>query len=192
MIQFSSRATELLFSLNEGAMEKPLKKILFATDLTPEAKQVFEYVKKIVAATGASVAVVHIIEKVDMGTDEMLSHFLGEKKWRQFRKDKFEKAESLLIGKIRENKLIREAIECFLENINCEEDRQIEDKIIVEEGAPAEKIVELAKINNCELIVMGREKRSVLGMKYLGGTLKDIIRRSEIPVLTVPYDSENR
>jgi arsenite transporter len=171
-------------------MEKTIKKVLFATDLTPEAKHVFEYVKKIVASTGASVTVVHILEKVNKGTDEMLAHFLGEKNWKQFRKDKFEKAESLMIGKIHENRLIREAIDCFLENIKCEEEKQIEDKIIVEEGVPAEKIIELAKINNCEVIVMGREKRSVLGMRYLGGTLKDVIRRSEIPVLTVPYEND--
>ena len=170
-------------------MEK-IGKILLATDLTPEAKQVFEYLKKIIASTGAPVIVVHIMEKIDVGTDEMLSNFLGEKYWRQFKKEKIEKAESLLIGKISENKLIREAIECFLENINCEQERQIEDKIIVEEGVPAEKIVELARMNNCELIVVGREKKSVLGMKYIGGTLKEILRKSDVPVLTVPYASE--
>ena len=172
-------------------MEKEIRKIFFATDLTPGAKQVFEYVKQLISSTGASVTVVHILEKIDMGTDEMLMHFLGDENWRQFKKEKREKAESLLIGKIHENRLIREAIDCYMKKIDCGEEMAIEDKIIVEEGDPEEKIIELAKINKCELIIVGRENRSTLGLKYLGRTLKNIIRNSDIPVLVVPYENKN-
>lgn len=170
-------------------MEIGIKKILFATDLTPGAKQVFEYVKKIVSSTGASVIVVHVMEKIDIGTEEMLLHFLGEENWRRFRKEKMEEAESLLIGKIHENRLIREAIDCFLENINCKEEMGIEDQIIVEEGVPEDRIIELAEMHKCELIVAGRENRSILGIKHLGQTLKKLIRNSDIPVLVVPYEN---
>jgi nucleotide-binding universal stress UspA family protein len=172
-------------------MQNTIKRILFSTDLSPEAIQVFEYVKKLVASTGASINVVHVMEKVNMGTDEMLSHFLGEKKWKQFKKEKIEKVESMLIGKMHENKIIKEAIGCcFLENLNNEQGNDFEDKVIVEEGIPSDKIIELAEKNKCEIIIAGREKRTVLGVSYLGGTLKDILKKSDIPVLVVPYVKE--
>jgi nucleotide-binding universal stress UspA family protein len=174
-------------------MKNTIKRILFTTDLSPEAKKVFEYVKKLVTSTGASINVVHIIEEVNMGTEEMLLHFLGEKKWKQFKKEKIEKVESMLIGKIQENKMIKEAIGCcFLEDLNNEQGNDFEDKIIVEEGIPSDKIIELAEKNKCEIIVAGREKRTVLGVSYLGRTLKDIIRKSDIPVLIVPYVKEKK
>ncbi|MFH0727310.1 MAG: universal stress protein [Pseudomonadota bacterium] len=171
-------------------MKNTIKRILFTTDLSPEAKEVFEYVKKIVASTGASVHVVHIMEEVNKGTEEMLAHFLGEEKWKQFKKEKIEKVESILIGKMHENRIIRDAIDCFLENSNHAQENDCEDKIIIDQGIPSEKIMELAEKNQCELIVAGREKRTVLGVNYLGGTLKDILKKSDIPVLVVPYEKE--
>jgi nucleotide-binding universal stress UspA family protein len=92
-----------------------------------------------------------------------------------------------------ENRIIKEAIGCcLLENLNNEQGNDFEDKIIVEEGIPSDKIIELAEKNQCEIIVAGREKRTVLGVNYLGGTLKDILKKSDIPVLVVPYEKEKK
>lgn len=173
-------------------MDRKIKRILFGTDLTPESKSVFEYVKKLVASTGASIIVAHILEEVNMGTDEMLAHFLGKEKWLQFKEEKIEKAESVLIGKVNENRLIREAIGCILECSNDDLNNQLEDKVIVEEGVPSKKIIELADKNKCDMIIAGREKRKVMGVKHVGGTLKDIIRNSDIPVLIVPYETARK
>ena len=53
-------------------------------------------------------------------------------------------------------------------------------------GVPYEKILEYADENDVDLIAMGTSGRSGLDRYLLGSTTAKTVRRSEIPVLSVP------
>ncbi len=53
------------------------------------------------------------------------------------------------------------------------------------EGSPAKEIVQYAKENDCDVIVMGTQGRSGLDRLLLGSVAERVVRSSEVPVLTV-------
>lgn len=57
----------------------------------------------------------------------------------------------------------------------------------VETGSPNAAILEMAKAEKVDLIVVGRKKRTLLEKVYVGTHILDILRRSEVPVLMSKY-----
>lgn len=60
---------------------------------------------------------------------------------------------------------------------------------VVEHGAPAERIVEVADDLGADLIVMGTHGRSGLDRHLLGSVAEKTLRTADVPVLTVPDPS---
>jgi nucleotide-binding universal stress UspA family protein len=58
-------------------------------------------------------------------------------------------------------------------------------------GRPAEAILEAAHASGADMIVMGTRGRGGLGRAVLGSVAEAVIRRSDLPVLTVRSDSAN-
>lgn len=58
-------------------------------------------------------------------------------------------------------------------------------RVIVEEGNPAEKLVEIAARERCDLIITGTASAESLGRMILGSNVNRILRASKVPVLTV-------
>jgi len=56
---------------------------------------------------------------------------------------------------------------------------------IVREGSPAEVILRYAGENMIDLIVMGTHGRRGLNRLLLGSVAEEVVRRSEVPVMTV-------
>jgi len=59
-------------------------------------------------------------------------------------------------------------------------------KTILEEGDPAEKIIEISKKENCDLIVTGRRGLTVFERIFIGSTAHKVIDESPVDVLIVP------
>ncbi len=57
----------------------------------------------------------------------------------------------------------------------------------IEVGAPNALILDIAKEENVDLIVVGRKKRTPLEKIYVGTHILDILRRSDIPVIMSKY-----
>lgn len=57
--------------------------------------------------------------------------------------------------------------------------------IFIEQGAPVEAILRLAKSQGCDLIVTGVARSELLGRFSLGATVDGILRGSDVPVLVV-------
>ena len=56
---------------------------------------------------------------------------------------------------------------------------------VLREGHPAEEILNYARESGMDLIVMGTHGRRGLGRLLLGSVTEEVVRTSEIPVLTV-------
>lgn len=55
-----------------------------------------------------------------------------------------------------------------------------------EHGHPVSSIIEYAKKNGCDLIVMGTHGRSMLSHVLIGSVAERVVRKALCPVLTVP------
>ena len=59
------------------------------------------------------------------------------------------------------------------------------------EGKPAAQIREHAATTDAELLVVGRQGRTGLGRRLLGGVTEQLLHRSDVPVLVVPDGDHN-
>jgi nucleotide-binding universal stress UspA family protein len=65
----------------------------------------------------------------------------------------------------------------------CSPDTQVEHAIV--EGNPEREIVDYAAESDCDLIVMGTHGRGGIDRLLLGSVAEHVVRRSDVPVLTV-------
>jgi len=56
---------------------------------------------------------------------------------------------------------------------------------IIEYGSPGETIVEFAKKNDIDLIVMGTHGRTGLSRVLMGGVAEQVVQRAPCPVMTI-------
>ena len=66
------------------------------------------------------------------------------------------------------------------------EENKIEVRSLVKPGFPGASILEEAKQNNCDLILMTSSQKSKLGEIFIGSTSVYVARHSKIPVLSIP------
>jgi nucleotide-binding universal stress UspA family protein len=64
-------------------------------------------------------------------------------------------------------------------------DAAVQVERLLEEGHPAKEIVQAAKENGCDLIVMGTHGRAGLRRLLLGSVAEAVLRQAACPVLTV-------
>jgi nucleotide-binding universal stress UspA family protein len=71
--------------------------------------------------------------------------------------------------------------------LRAAEDRATVDRVVtsISEGPPSREIVEYARRERCDLVVMGTHGRGGLNRLLLGSVAERVVRSSEVPVLTV-------
>lgn len=72
------------------------------------------------------------------------------------------------------------------------ENRGIEVVTAIEEGSPAETIVSYADENDADMLVMGTHGRSGVNRYVLGSVTEQVVRTSDVPVLTVNIARQDR
>jgi len=72
------------------------------------------------------------------------------------------------------------------------ESRGLEVVTAIEEGSPAETIVRYADHEGMDMIVMGTHGRSGVDRYVLGSVTEQVVRKSEVPVLTVNIARQRR
>jgi len=86
-----------------------------------------------------------------------------------------------------EKRRLRERGEAALEEIESlasERDQPVTTTLL--EGAPAARITEYAADRDADLVVVGRQGRTGLGKRLLGGVTEQVLAGGETPVLVVP------
>ncbi len=166
--------------------EVKIKKILYATDLSEYARNVFSYAASLANHYEASITILHVV----IDSKDIYSGVLGyvdKEKWEDIKKKHVEDARDVLIGKKRENVPIKEALDQFCTDTNMEmEDKPfVMDEIIVRRGNPVEEIIGQSEERNCDLIVMGSHGHGGFVDAMLGSTSLRVVRRSKIPVMLV-------
>lgn len=159
-----------------------IKKILYATDLSPNARYAFGYAASLADRYDAKISVLHVLERLNPSTAMEVQGYLGEQEWDKIQK---EKQEGLLDD-------ITTRLNDFCTAIS---DKLRDCKIIVEEiltiaGIPTEEILKQAEKLDADVIVMGSHGHGLFTDALLGGTARRVVNRSPLPVLVVRLPEE--
>jgi nucleotide-binding universal stress UspA family protein len=136
------------------------KKILLATDGSPDAQQALTYARDLALRDGATVVVVHAFEPVPT--------YLGEPVEGRVLARHISAGEEVAgeaAGKLREA-----GVEVIIE---------------VLEGPPADAILSVADIRECDLIVMGSRGYGALASLLLGSVSHRVLAHAREPVMVV-------
>nr|WP_319393532.1 universal stress protein [uncultured Desulfobacter sp.] len=160
----------------QGSMVAEIKKILFATDITPTAKYAARYACTIGNKFDAKVWAIHVVP------DLLAEYSAGAgvnikdpEKQEEFNRDAVESAEQILGERIKttSEKVIQEISACPLSK----------DRIMVKTGDPVEEITRAAVEGDFDLIIMGTHGDQGFDDILLGSTAQGVIHESKIPVL---------
>jgi nucleotide-binding universal stress UspA family protein len=154
-----------------------IKNILYATDLSENARYAYKYAASLAQQYEARITILHVIEKPTAGTFLQIQGYIGEEKWKQLQEEKQADFVSRIKGRLAD----------FCDEISNEVDActfQV-DKIIVKEGIAADEILHQAELNDADVIIMGTRGFGMFKDALMGGTARRVVRRSSIPVMVI-------
>lgn len=171
-------------------MLKSIKTILFATNLTKNSIPAFEAAVTLALTFKARIVLLHVMEKLPDYVEGRLAGLLGEERWNQMMQAHQTEVRQILIGKRSSSKLIRQALEHFCSEAGLDDDAcsgyQSREIVVAESGDVAERIIENAIAQDCDLIILGAHE-GLFTKQSLGVTVKSVLKKSKIPVLVVPF-----
>jgi nucleotide-binding universal stress UspA family protein len=154
-----------------------IKKILYTTDLSENARHAFGYAASLANRYDASVTIFHVLEDISPTADSLAINIIGKKKWEELRG--------------RNEKEVLETIKSRLEKF-CEDAQSalpscpfITENILVKIGIPVDKILEEVENNGYDMVVMGAHGHGVLSDAFMGSVSRRVVRRCKTPVLVV-------
>jgi nucleotide-binding universal stress UspA family protein len=168
-------------------MLKPIKSILFATDLTKNCQQALDFTISIATQFRAKMYLLYVIEKLPEVTDDRVKGIVGVHEWEDLVSLHKQSAQKSLLGKTPTNAVVRQAIHdfCMREGINEGVNDFQSRQIIVSYGDIVDDVITHSKENEVDLIVLGSHK-NLFAKQVVGGTTKRILKKSAIPVTVVP------
>ena len=172
-------------------MLKPIRSILFATDLTPNCQPALDFTMALATRFQATIYLLHVIEKLPDSVSGRLKGLLGTHQWETMVGSHQESAHKSLLGKQSTSSGVREALRDFCKQENLDDDTCDfrSSEIIITDGELIEDILSSAEKNECDLIVLGGHK-NIFTKSSFGNTVKGVLKKSKIPVTVVPSVAE--
>jgi nucleotide-binding universal stress UspA family protein len=159
-----------------------IKKILYATDLSENARYAFGYAASIANRFAAEITILHVMEDLSPDARSRVTNILGEERWGELKK----RNEQQVLDKIKKR------LENFCDDVTKEfpECPFITENIIVERGHPVEEILFQVENKGFDMVVMGSHGYGMLADVVMGGTARRVLRQCNIPVLVVRLPEE--
>jgi nucleotide-binding universal stress UspA family protein len=154
-----------------------IRHILYATDLSENARFAFGYAASLSHRYTAQLTILHVMEEISPTTMLLIGDIVGEKRWASLRSEK----EQEVIASIK--KRLEDFTAAF-----CRETPQClftVNQIIVETGHPVDRIIAAADEINADMIVMGSHGQGMLEQVVIGSTSRRVLRRCKKPVLVI-------
>ena len=163
-----------------------IKRILYATDLSENAKHAFGYAVSLANLYEAQLVILHVLSE-DSNPEQKLVGYVGSEQWEKIREQQIQEARNALIGKQKQSETIRRVLNHFR---NCATDNfdgpgTMKDETLIKSGDPVEQIIAQAAATGCDMIVMGSHGQASLMDKMIGSTAEKVLRRSKVPVMMV-------
>ncbi len=159
-----------------------IRKILYATDLSPNSVYALRYAINTANMHHADIIILHVCEDVGPAGRTILNLNIDAKRHQKI----FDEY------KIQAQNLVNKRLEA-LRDQELKEQPDYEDKVIsleICEGFPAEVILSKAEEFDCDAIVMGTHGKGPIRHAFLGSTAKRVLRRTRKPVFIIPLPKE--
>ncbi len=155
-----------------------IQKILYATDLSDNSKRAFGYAASVAQSFGAQMIVLHVVEPINPNTYMQISSMLGEAEWVNLQMGRDSQLSEEIMTRLKQFCLdLQTDLRSFPLN---------EDQIQIRKGLPVDEIIGIAADEKVDLIVMGTHGYGLVKDALMGGTVRRLVRRSDIPVMVVP------
>ena len=164
-----------------------IKRLLYATDLSENARYAFGYAADLAQRYDAKMTIISVIETFSPFAEHRVQEMMGIEKWDQL-KSQYSKVS---IEKIKER----------LSDFCKEMDEHIDscnlmvDDIRVSKGIPHVEILKAAQNVKADMIVMGTHGYNTFQNSFIGGTggtARRIVKDSQIPVVVIRLPEENQ
>ena len=154
-----------------------IKKILYLTDLSENARYAFGFAVSLANRYDAKITVLHVVEELSSFARSMVEEIMGEKRWAETIKAKEAEVVSSLKTRLEEfcADVLREEPDCPF----------MVDKTIVVSGHPVDQIVRYTAEMEADLVIMGSRGKGGLADVTMGSTSRRVLRRCKKPVLIV-------
>jgi nucleotide-binding universal stress UspA family protein len=159
-------------------MEPDIKRILYATDLSPNSTHALRYANKLARQNNARLTILHAVEMPPPTTFALISSVVDHEEMKARREERVNY----------HIEQIRERLDRLCET-ECAYDPEMVsrvDNIEVRDGFAAEEILKEAEASNCDMIVMGTHGKGALENTFIGSVARRVMRRASKPVLVVP------
>jgi nucleotide-binding universal stress UspA family protein len=159
-----------------------IKRILYATDLSPNSVYALRYALNMAMTQDADIIILHVCEDVGPAGRTIRNLNIDEKRHQQLFEEYKVQARDLVhnrLGVLRDQEL-------------AEQPELANKAVSIEicEGFPAEVILSKADEFNCGAIVMGTHGKGLIRHAFLGSTAKRVLRRARKPVFIIPLPKE--
>ena len=154
-----------------------IKKILYTTDLSENARYAFGYAASLANRYDAGVTILHVLEDISPTSNSLVTNIIGKDRWEELRGQN----EKEVIDTIR-SRLTKFCDDVQAELPSCP---FITDKIMVKIGSPVDEILLEVEKNSYDLVVMGAHGQSVLADTLMGSVSRRVVRRCKTPVLVI-------
>lgn len=149
-----------------------IKKILFPTDLSDDAKKIFEYIVNLSNEISFNILILHVIEELSPSKEKVMEREIGLEKLKNLHNEKIKQARDVLIGKKRNY-----------------EKMKIDAKIVTGENI-SNKICEISFTEKCDMIVMGNRHRTKFEKLLEKRTIDSVLEKANVPVLVFPIHQD--
>ena len=159
-------------------MTPEIKKILYATDLSPTSAYALRYALQSAKLYNAEIVIMHAFETPYHAYTPILNPYIDGKEQQRLYQERVAEAQAVIEKRLKD---------VWGEELGEHSDyRYIVSHIEVCEGFPAEKILEAAKQFGCDMIIMGTHGKGLIANTFLGSTAKRVLRRTRLPIFIIP------
>ena len=154
-----------------------IKKILYATGMGPGAPYVFRYALTLANQHDAQIIAISALEPLSTFAQSLVELHISHEQSEQIHNT----------AQAQSKERLRQRVEQLCEK-ECADDqlctRRVSE-IRIEDGQPAQVILDVAKEEAVDLIIMGAHRHTVIGDAMLGTTTHKVLHSASQPVLVV-------
>lgn len=147
-----------------------IKRILYATDLSPNSAYAFRYALNSANKHDAKIVILHVVEQG--------APFFDEERLKTISEQKIAEATDRIKKRLK--------IFCDREFKDAPESADRIESVEVCQGYPPEEILRQADELNCDVIVMGTHGKGIIRHSFLGSAAQKVLRRVRKPVFIIP------
>lgn len=146
-------------------MSLSIKRILAAVDFSETSDKAFDYAMSLARVFEAEVVALHVVH------DPIVYAPTTGQEWR----DEFERT-------------IKKKLDALLNRHTCE---GVEVSSVIKQGGAWLEIIEYAKAENCDMIVLGTHGHGPVQHMLMGSVAEKVVRKAKHPVLVVRPDQHH-